>query len=442
MSSNPETGDVKSEIIITTILLEGSYPTLVSTDGASGRDLQRQVEHPLIERRLTLRSSSTNENGEEVLASPAHETVVAMGQFMARVFRVCDERQYESPLPILPQWRDPSGRFRQYTNESFARHQNHLSEAMQNEYASRDSWPFTYRVHSDVEDYLKDGGQLTGPGDMPRRPREYADRSRRAVKSAKSFDELCAVAPDTVKIAFTTDVLEPFKLMRASSSRSGEEDDGRSLDDWAISDVKPSVECRITDDSPEWVKSDKRVQDAYINSIFESIDKSFTPEPAPLSRDRTADDFVQDTQRYEHILFEEAAFDVAHQLSFTSDQERTNEEEVLRGGETGDASSEVGQPVDGHLVNVAWLEPSMFELFCGLPPKERRFYSKRLVEYETSIKEGLAAMKNERDHQVTGTGDAVSSGKKTWGTWPQRQEDLSEAVGAPDVAFARIELSQ
>ncbi|ODN73126.1 hypothetical protein L202_07692 [Cryptococcus amylolentus CBS 6039] len=442
MSSNPETGDVKSEIIITTILLEGSYPTLVSIDGASGHDLQRQIEPPLIGRRLTLRSLSTNENGEEVLASPADETVAAMGQFMGRVFHVCDGRRYESPLPEVPHWRDRLRTFRNYTHETFARHQNHLSEAMQNEYASRDSWPFTYRVHSDVEDYLKDGGQLTGPGDMPRPAREYAERLRRAVKSAKSFDELCAVPPDTVKIAFTTEILEPFKLMRASPSRSGEEDDGRSLDDWTVLVAKPRVECRVTDDSPEWVKSGKFAQDTYINSIIESIDKSSPPEPtAALSRDRTVDDFVQGTQRFEDNVFEEVAYDVAHQLSFTSDQERTDEV-VLSGGETGDASLEEGQLVDGHLVKVAWLEPSMFESFYGLPPRERRFYSKRLVEYETSIKEGFAEMQSERDHQVPGTGDAVSFGKTSWGTWPQRQEDLSEAVGALDFAFVRDELSQ
>ncbi|TYJ53926.1 hypothetical protein B9479_005401 [Cryptococcus floricola] len=285
-------------------------------------------------------------------------------------------------------------------------------------YASRDSWPFTYHVYPNVKEFMDDGGELLGPEDLPMEQIEYADRLARAVKSAKGFDGLVEVSPDNIKLAFTTEVVKPLRLVRPPPSY--EDDEERSLEDWGVLEPEASVVCQVTDDSPEWIKRNRGAQDSYGRSILKAIGASFNPTSTiELELETTADMFVQDTKTYEHLLFRHAAYTAASQVSFMKDGGHTDESLLLEMEMNGVEADENDPIVDGHLVKAAWLDPSMFDALTGKPPRGREYYTKRFLEYGDSIKVGLATMRRELEQGSEEVDGFVTTEAREWGTWTQ-----------------------
>ncbi|ODN77308.1 hypothetical protein L198_08043 [Cryptococcus wingfieldii CBS 7118] len=414
--SSPQSNNTRSELLATTILVEGCFPTLIAT-GASDDGHHKHVSYPVIDARAFVKSFQSDGHGREVSVPVPIEVEEAAKEYMDMVGRVCERLQSEPPLP---QWDGTITAFRQYTNRAHTRRQNQLSEVVPHVYASRDTWPFTCRVHANVQELLEDGGQLLGPEDQPMEPSHYADRLTRTVKSAKNLDLLSHVSPGTIKIVFTTHLTEPLRLVKKDADSSNNEgEDIRPLHDWGLLYPQESVECQVTDDSPEWIKRNRAAQEAYRQSIIEAIGDSTDPGTSvELTVETTADDFVQDTKRYEQLLFREAAYITANQVSF-------REGETHRVGapsiDTDDLEMEddEGELVDGHLVKAVWLDPSMFAVLTGQQPKGREFYSKKFSEYKTSIEEGLATMRREVEQGRSEVDDFVPSGAREWGTWTQ-----------------------
>ncbi|ODN77313.1 hypothetical protein L198_08048 [Cryptococcus wingfieldii CBS 7118] len=219
-------------------------------------------------------------------------------------------------------------------------------------------------------------------------------------------------------MAFTTEVLNPLRLVR--SPLSYEDDEERSLEDWGLLDAEASVVCKVTDDSPEWIKRNRGAQDSYGRSILKAIGASFNPRSTvELELETTVDDFVQDTRIYEHLLFRHAAYTTASQVSFMKDGVHTDESLLHAMEMNGVEADEDDTIVDGHLVKAVWLDPSMFDALTGKPPRGREYYSKRFLEYRDSIKEGLATMRREFEQRSEEVDGFVTTEAREWGTWTQ-----------------------
>ncbi|TYJ53925.1 hypothetical protein B9479_005400 [Cryptococcus floricola] len=412
--SSPQSSNTRSELLATAILVDGCFPTLIAT-GSSDDGHQKHVPYPVIDAHSFVKSFRSDGHGGEVSVPVPIEVTEAAKEYMDMVGRVCERLQNEPPLP---QWDETFTAFRKYTYRAYTRRQNLLSDIHPQVYASRDAWPFTCHVHANVKEFLENGGQLFGPEDQPMEQSHYAERLTRAVKSAKNLDLLSHVSPGTIKIVFSTHLTEPLRLVKDDPDSSNNEgEDIRPLDDWWLIYPEASVEFQVTDDSPHWIKRNRAAQEAYRQSIIEAIDNS-ADLGVELTVETTADDFVQDTKRFEHLLFREAAYTTADQVSF-------KEGETHRVGapsiDTDDSEMDDGEEelVDGHLVQAVWLDPSMFAVLTGQQPKGREFYSKKFSEYKTSIEEGLATMRREVEQGRSEVDDSVPSEAREWGTWTQ-----------------------
>ncbi|ODN77302.1 hypothetical protein L198_08037 [Cryptococcus wingfieldii CBS 7118] len=417
--SSPQSNNTRSTIFATTILLDGCLPTL----GFSRGKVEKEVEPPRMEvRRSSLLSfRDDGDGGEEVQVPPPVEVAEAAQEYMSTVSLTLEQEQDALSRLTLPQWGDATTKYRRYTSEALTARQNQLSAIMSDVYSSRDAWPFNYTLHPKLEEFLHDGGQLVGPDDIAMDHKEYLKRSQRAVKSARGFDELCEASPDTVKIAFTTELNRPLQLVRAPSLLSPDgESGGRSLIGWSLSHPEVSIGCRVTDDSPQWVMRNEGAQKAYGDSVKADIEASeHDIKSLTLSPETTADDFAEYTQRYENSVFVKAAYLTAKRLTYVDDGECTDEGMLREQMETDGEDTADVRLVDGHLVKAAWLNPCMYAVVTGQLPRERGFYTSRHEEYKNSIKEGLAVMQSELDQQErrAETADVGSSAATTWGTW-------------------------
>ncbi|ODN73133.1 hypothetical protein L202_07699 [Cryptococcus amylolentus CBS 6039] len=256
---------------------------------------------------------------------------------------------------------------------------------------------------------------------------DYTQRLERAVKSAKGIEELEApVPPDTVSIVFTTEIIQPTRLMRVPVS--DEEDDGAESPEgnWKVVPPQARFLSGILDGCPAWVQRDEAALDAYDRLVGEAIG-SMTPadiSDVQLGSETTCEDFVRDTCQQEHSLFRHAAFDVANRLS-TTQQAGTNEA-MLGNTEAGD-NEEDGRPVDGQLlVDAVLLEPTMYSVYFDRPIVDAANYA-RTQEYKESIERGLATMRGDergpedRDDGIDDAG-GESENEGVWGTYRQHDD--------------------
>ncbi|ODN94635.1 hypothetical protein L198_04773 [Cryptococcus wingfieldii CBS 7118] len=165
-----------------------------------------------------------------------------------------------------PEWGEPYGSFALYTSQSQKNQLGQLSDIMQRVYATEeDKPPFTYRVHSSVEDYLEDGGEMRGPEDRPSLWDHYKERLEREFDSSRYLDKLCEESPGTVKIVFTT------RLTRTVPSSSSGGDDPRTSG-WKVLDPEFSVSRKVMDDCPRAIREDKEAPAVYKRSIYRQIE--------------------------------------------------------------------------------------------------------------------------------------------------------------------------
>ncbi|TYJ53271.1 hypothetical protein B9479_006085 [Cryptococcus floricola] len=410
--SSPQSSDTRSELLATNVLVDGCFPTLIATDDGH----QKHVTSPVIDAHPFVKSFRSDGHGGEVSVPVPIEVTQAATEYMGMVGRVFERLQAEPPLP---QWDETIEAFQEYTDRAQTRQQNLLSEIMPQVYASRDAWPFTCRIHANVEEFLDNGGQLFGLDDQPMEPSDYAHRLTRAVKSAENLNLLSQVSRKTIKIVFTTQLTEPLTLVKNDpDSNNNEGEDIGPMDGWELFYPKGRVECQVTDDSPEWIKRNKAAQEAYRQKIIEAIDiPADLGTSVDLTVATTADAFVEYTKIYEHLLFKEAAYTTADQVSF-------KEGETHRVGapsiDTDDAEMDIDEKegiVEGHLVRAVWIDPSMFAVLTGQQPEGREFYSKKYSDYEASIKEGLDQMWREFRQTRNEVDDFVPSEAREWGTW-------------------------
>ncbi|ODN79944.1 hypothetical protein L202_03825 [Cryptococcus amylolentus CBS 6039] len=410
-TSAPSTDYTRTEVIFTPVLLRGCLPSLKPTTVARrNRDDQRSYETtyvrtvttPRVETRLSARSFCNDGQGREEEVDVPRETFAAINRYV-RSAREGWGPMIAVPAGALPQWRDPSAAFEHCTAQSQMRHLSLPREHTGRSYTNGDGgrgWPFTYRLYPDVQQYLDDGGVLFGPEDQPLKWEDYTDRLERAVESAKNLDELDTVPEGTVKIAFTTDIVQPTRLKRIS--RPEGEDDTNSLQTWKVLHPEISVKSRVQDDSPEWIKRDESAQASYDRSISAAIASSYLPLPSvPLTPQTSVLEFLVDTSRNEHLLFHHAAHNVAKEVSF----------EV--GGKYTDEDGE--EIVDGLLVKAAWVDPDMFKALCGEPPRDWRLPAERSWESREAIDEGLETMRKELAGGSSAGED--SAPEEVWGSW-------------------------
>ncbi|ODN98972.1 hypothetical protein I350_07121 [Cryptococcus amylolentus CBS 6273] len=400
MSSTPN-GHTKPVLLATTILLEGSLPSMSSTIGTAhckrtdGLSWRKRVDPPLIQyRAFSSISCPDEEEGRKIDDM--------MAAYMDTVSREWAQRQAESADPsTVPHWEDPVARFQEYTQLALLHKTDQLSECMSDVYAAGGEWPFTYRVYSSVNDFLDAGGELFHPNHQPLDTSEYADRLERAVTSARGVDELESASSDTIKLTFTTDVSKPTRLERnrlriAASEESGNE---KLVESWRVLPPKVGIVSRITEDSPDWIKKSKSAHESFNQSIIEAIGDSFDPgSTVQLGPQTTSGEFVTRTGRLEHRLFKQAAYIAADQVSSTHSERHATDD---------------SEEAEGHPVKAAWLEQSMFDVVNEKPAKERLFYSQRLSKYENSIEDGLLKLWDEGE----GGGDGFESGTREWGDW-------------------------
>ncbi|ODN73134.1 hypothetical protein L202_07700 [Cryptococcus amylolentus CBS 6039] len=240
---------------------------------------------------------------------------------------------------------------------------------------------------------------------------DYTQRLERAVKRAKSLEELEApLPPDTVSIVFTTEIIQPTRLVRVPITE--EEEDGAELPEgnWTVAPPRARFLSAVMD-SPERVQTDDAAQDEYTRSVGEAIGiMTFADiSDVQLGPEITCEDFVRNTSQCEHSLFRHAAFDVANQLSNTQQVGADNLDED-------------GRPADGqHLVKAVWLEPSMFSVYVDRPIEDAANYA-RTVDYMGSILSGLAMMRGgergpqNRDDEMDDDG-AESEDEGVWGAY-------------------------
>ncbi|ODN98975.1 hypothetical protein I350_07124 [Cryptococcus amylolentus CBS 6273] len=278
-----------------------------------------------------------------------------------------------------------------------------------------DKPPFTYRVHSSVEDYLKDGGKMRGRQDRPSLWNHYHDRLEMEFDSSKYLDKLCEESPGTIKIVFTTNIEQPTRLMETfPSSSSGGDDPGTS--NWKVLDPEFSVSCKVMDDCPEAIREDKEALAVYKRSIYRQIESLVHSRKIgsniEVGDDTTAKDFYEDTRKYEQDLCLCGADVASNATSLFSASEQVDTTDAAS-GDAMPAEDEVSEAtrkvVDGHLVKAAWVSPTMYRLS----------YSKKISEYESSIAEGLAKMRGTVVSRRAPNNDneEAQSKEDTWGTW-------------------------
>ncbi|ODN99013.1 hypothetical protein I350_07165 [Cryptococcus amylolentus CBS 6273] len=361
-----------THLVILPVLLGGSLPSLKQTT-VSRRNHGGQTSHGETTFHID------GEGHEEEVAVPP-ETYAAIERYLRSV-----EEVWEPTLdvPALPQWGDPSAAFEQCTTQSQIRHLSLLSEHTGRVYTNGDEgreWPFTYCLYPNAQQYFNNGGVLPGPDDQPLKWEDYKDRMEWAVESAKNLDELDAVPEGTVKLAFTTDIVQPTRLKRIS--RPEGEDDTNSLQSWKILHPEISVKSRVQDDCPEWIRRDESAQASYDRSISAAIASSYQPSATVhLTPQTSVLEFLDDTSQNEHLLFDYAAHNVAEEVSFGVGGKYTDED-----GE---------EIVDGLSVKAAWIDPDTFEVLRGEPPRNWQSQDSRRFEYEKDIERGLETMRKE-----------------------------------------------
>ncbi|TYJ51715.1 hypothetical protein B9479_007704 [Cryptococcus floricola] len=400
--SSPQASDIRSELVATTILVDGCFPTLIAT-GASDDGHQKHVSWPVMDTCSFVKSFRSDGHGGEVSVPVPIEVQDAAKAYMGKVGRVTEELQSE---PLLPPWDDGI---------------NQLSEIVPLVYASRDTWPFTCRVHQNVLAIGDDRERLFGPERQPMEPTDYAHRLTRAVKSAENLDLFSDVLSGTIKIVFTTHLTEPLRLVKEDPDSSNNEgEDIGPLNGWGLILPEASVECQVTDDSPKWIKGSRAAHETYRQSIMKEIDiPADVGTSVALTEATSANDFVQDTNRYERLVYREAEYMTDLHGTFKESETHWVGAPSIDNTDDAEMDDDEEKRVYGHLVNAVWLDPSMFAVVTGQQPKGREFYSKRDSEYKTSIKEGLAKMRREVRQGRSEVDDVGPSEARQWGTWTQ-----------------------
>ncbi|ODN94641.1 hypothetical protein L198_04781 [Cryptococcus wingfieldii CBS 7118] len=386
--SGPQEYGIRSELMATKILLEGSLPALSST-GANDRGenygpfLQRRVDQPIIESRFTLRSFRDEGIGGGETAVPVPlEVERAADEYVSSVGACIEPLQSTLVDASMLRWGDAAEKYQEYNRQAHINQLTLLSDVMHGV-------------------FLDDGGNLNGPDDRPMDPMEYEDKLERAVASAKGVDELCCESAGTIKLAFTTGINQPTRLARSLPSSAGGH--GGGVNGWNVSSPQASVSCLVMDDCPEWIHKNKSAQISYSRAFFSALNAAVPHEQTfRLGRMTTAEDFMVDTNTYEHGLFRQAAYKTVDEVSFLNDEGNSEENSQL---------------VDGHLVKAAWVDASMFNVLSGSPLINRQWYFRTRSEYKRSIEEGLDIMR--REVEGTGASDTDQSGKSIWGTWTE-----------------------
>ncbi|TYJ53270.1 hypothetical protein B9479_006084 [Cryptococcus floricola] len=348
---------------------------------------------------MSARSVHNDEEGHEKEVEVPPETDAAIKRYVRSVEEALGPML---DVPALLRWKNPSVAFEDFTTRSQRRHWSLLSEHTGRIYTNGDEgreWPFTCRLYPDVQQYLNNGGTLSGPTDQPLKWEDYKDRMERAVESANNLYELDAVPEGTVKFAFTTDIVQPTRLKRIS--RPEGEDDTNSLQSWKVLNPEISVKSRVQDDSPEWLKSNESAQASYDRSISAAIASSYQPlATVHLTPQTSVLEFPNDTNRNELLLFDYAVLNVA-KVSF----------EV--GGKYTDEDGE--EIVDGLSVKAAWIDPDTFEVLRGEPPRDWQLQAERSWRSAKAIYEGLETMRKELA-EGSSAGEN-SAPEEVWGTW-------------------------
>ncbi|TYJ53927.1 hypothetical protein B9479_005402 [Cryptococcus floricola] len=414
MSNDPQDG-IRSELIVTKALLEGSFPVLSSTGASEGGQnygpfLKRGTSSPVIETRYTCRSFDNEGNTME---SVPPEAKAAMDKFVhsaERLIRCMPDQQ--STSVEKPKWKETYGCFSLYTSQCQENQLDQLSDIMHA--TEEDKPPFTYRVHSSVEDYLEDGGEMRGPEDRPSLWDDYKDRLEREYDGSRYLDELCEESPGTVKIVFTTNIEQPTRLTRTVPSSSSGGDDPTRTSGWKVLDPEFSVSCKVMDDCPKAIREDKGALAVYKRSIYRQIESlvhnNNIGSHIQLGDDTTVKEFYDDTKKYEQHLYLCGGHITSNAVSFFSAPELPAEDEV---------SEDTQQAVDGHLVKAAWVSPTMYAVLEGQPSEDRLSYSKKISEYESTIAEGLATMRGTVVNRRSPNDENEEAQPKddTWGTW-------------------------
>ncbi|ODN77314.1 hypothetical protein L198_08049 [Cryptococcus wingfieldii CBS 7118] len=412
--------ETRSELLVTNILLDGSFPALSSTcaEGqGSNKDeplLLRHVDPPLIETRFSIRSFRENARGRKVPVPVPTETEEAMMKYLDTVeASIKSLDKYAEPSKI--QWGDSAAAFREETHRVYTRQQNLLRNTMDAVYIEENKRPFTYRVHSTVDEFVDDGGELLGRNDQSMDWTEYEERLERAVTSAQGVDAICAASsPDVLDMVFTTEVIQPTTLL----AKTGE---GETME-WRVLDPKATVACLlIKDDFPETFGNAPEAYESYCQSIFEAMENVYLRPGTNLELGpaTTAEDFVQDTRRYEQSLVRQAAFASADLMSATGRSQQTDVVLPREKGKTNDDdAAQDSQAVNGRRVKVAWVDSSMFDVLTGQPSKEPHYYFNRISKYESSIEEGLDRMRKALGDKGEEENDVMVLPERTvWGTW-------------------------
>ncbi|TYJ53934.1 hypothetical protein B9479_005409 [Cryptococcus floricola] len=402
--SGPQEYGIRSELIATEVLVEGSLPALSST-GANDRDdnyghfLQRRVDQPIIEPRFSLRCFRDEGIGGGETAVPVpYEVGIAAREYLDSVVARIQHLQSTIPDISTVRWGDTAEKYQEDNRQAHINQLTFLSDAM-HYVNTRSARPFAYRVHSTVDSFLGDGGNLNGNADRPMDPMEYEKKLERAVASAKGVDELCSESKNTIKLAFTTGINHPTRLARSLPSSAGEH--GGEVNGWNVSSPQASVSCRVMDDCDKWIHKNKSAHNSYAKTFLLALDAAVPQEQTfQLGKMTTAEDFMVDTNTYEHGLFQQAAYKAVDEVSVLNDE----------------GNSEEGF-VDGHRVKAAWVDASMFGVLSGRPLRDRQWHSTIRSEYKKSIDEGLDIMRGEVEG--TGASDTAQSEKSIWGTWTE-----------------------
>ncbi|ODN73138.1 hypothetical protein L202_07704 [Cryptococcus amylolentus CBS 6039] len=403
------TSHTRTHVVITPVLLRGCLPSLGHTTVAR-RNYEGQTSHgettyvrtittPRVETRFSALDLHNDGEGHEDQAALSPETEAAITRYVRSVKEALG---LMPNVPALPQWGDPSVAFERCTTRSRMRHLSLLTEHTARIYNEGDEgreWPFTYRLYPNDQQYSNNGGVLPGPEDQPLRWGDYANRLERAVEGAKNLDELDAIPEGTVKIAFTTDIVQPTRLNRIS--RPEGENDTNSLQSWKLLHPEISVKSRVQDDSPEWIKRVESAQASYDRSISTAIASSYRPlASVDLTPQTRVLEFLDDISRNEHLLFDYAAHNVAEEVSFGVGGKYTDED-----GE---------EIVDGLAVKAAWVDPDTFEVLRGEPPRDWRSQAERRFDYEKDIEKGLETMGKDLEE-----GSPSGLPEEVWGTWEE-----------------------
>ncbi|TYJ51714.1 hypothetical protein B9479_007703 [Cryptococcus floricola] len=403
------TGHTRTHLVITPVVRRGCIPSLEpitvaprNDDGQTSDETTyvRTVTTPRVGTSISVRNTHNDGEGHEKEVEAPPETDAAIKRYVRSLEEALGPMLDVSPLP---QWSYPSVAFEDCTTHSQRRHWSLLSEHTGRIYTNGDEgreWPFTFRLYPDVQQYSENGGTFSGPTDRPINWEEYTGRLQRAVESAKNLDELDAVPEGTVKIAFTTDIVQPTRLKRIS--RPEGEDDTNSLQFWKVLNPEISVKSRVQDNSPEWLKKNESAQASYDRSISAAIASSYQPLAAVhLTPQTSVLEFLDSTNRSEHLLFYCATRNVAEKVSFEVGRKYTDEDgEEIR---------------DGLAVKAAWIDPDTFEVLRGKPRRDTQLQAERSWKSAKAIYEGLETMRKE-PAEGSSAGEN-SAPEEVWGTW-------------------------